>query len=116
MAGSVKISGTISTVPPGSVDVSATLTPSTADLVQNINVILASGANTIPVPSWATAVLIEPSPSNAVALILKGVTGDTGNPISKVAPTLISFPSTPPGQIVITAASLQVTSTTFTFF
>ena len=69
--------------------------------VQFLN--LANGVNTISINAKAGAVLIIPPSASAVALTLKGVSGDTGIGISPKAPTLISFPSTPPANIVITA-------------
>lgn len=42
-------------------------------------------------PAGATLCLITPPSSNAVQLTLKGVTGDTGIPISASNPTLVSF-------------------------
>lgn len=116
MAGSITLSGTISTVPPGSAEISVTLTPSPSNLIEILNLILASGANTIAVPTWANYCLIEPSPGNTEGLTLKGVTGDTGVAISPVNPTLLSFPATTPADIVITAAGLLTTQTTITFF
>lgn len=116
MAGSVTISGTISTVPPGSAEIDATLTPTPSNLIEILNLVLASGANTIAVPTWATSVLIEPSSANVEGLTLKGVTGDTGIAISPTQPTLLSFPVTTPANIVLTAAGLFITQTTITFF
>ena len=52
---------------------------------------LASGANTIAVPTGATICIITPPTTNTNTLTLKGVTGDTGVLISKVTPTVISL-------------------------
>lgn len=54
---------------------------------------LAAGFNAIPVPSGVTRVKIKPPPSSAVALTLKGVTGDTGIPISPAEPSYLSLPT-----------------------
>jgi hypothetical protein len=116
MAGTVTIEGTINTVPPGSASIQTTITASASNLIQIINQVLASGANTISVPSWAVGVLIEPAPTNTIALTLKGVTGDTGVGLSPTNPTLISFPASPPSTFVVTAATVTTTETTFTFF
>lgn len=116
MSGTVSIAGTLQSVPPGSTTIAAAVTASASNLVQVTNTVLANGANTIAVPTWAVGVLIEPAANNTIALTLKGVTGDTGTPLSPTAPTLISFPSTPPANIVITAASVTTTETTVTFF
>lgn len=57
---------------------------------------LASGANTITVPiialiSIPTSVTIIPPAVNAVALTIKGVTGDTGVRIHNTDPTVIAL-------------------------
>ena len=52
---------------------------------------LASGANTIAVPDKAGGVWIVPPASNAVAMTLKGVTGDTGISLHLTSPTFITF-------------------------
>ena len=54
---------------------------------------LAAGFNTIPVPTGVTGVKIKPPPSSAVALTLKGITGDTGIPIAPAAPSYLSLPT-----------------------
>ncbi len=76
---------------------------------------LASGANTITVPSWASCCIIAPNSSNAVALTLKGVSGDTGIPLDLTAPSLVNFPGTPPASFVVTAGSTAATVTEFIF-
>lgn len=59
----------------------------------NVLIALASGANTITPPTSAKAVTIIPPSGNAVTLTLKGVTGDTGVPLSLVDPTSIGLAS-----------------------
>ncbi len=68
---------------------------------QNQLVNLSSGANTITVPSDATAVTIIPPAGNAQTLTLKGVTGDTGIALSLLDPCSISLSSV--STFVITA-------------
>lgn len=53
--------------------------------------VLSSGNNTITVPTGAIAALLIPPIANAVALILKGVNGDTGVSLGLTTPTLISL-------------------------
>ena len=58
---------------------------------------LASGANTITLPtggSTVTAGTIYPPAGNTQTLILKGVTGDTGVGLHLTDPTTIAFAST----------------------
>jgi hypothetical protein len=66
---------------------------------------LASGFNTIPVPPGSTGVWIIPSASSAVGKTLKGITGDTGQPISPNSPTFIALVSPVPASIFITATA-----------
>jgi len=54
---------------------------------------LASGANTIDVPSDATGVTLIPPTGNAVAITLKGISGDTGIALHLTNPTFISLGS-----------------------
>ena len=58
-----------------------------------VNSLTFSGATFLSTvgPAGATGVLIEPPTGNLIQLTLKGVTGDTGIPISANAPTLIPF-------------------------
>lgn len=58
-------------------------------MVQNIA--LTTGANTITVPSGATAVTIVPPTANTVTMQLKGVTGDTGIRLHLTDPSSISL-------------------------
>lgn len=118
MAGSVVIQGFLTGTPSGSLNVGPfTLQANSGNNLQIQSLTLASGANTITIPTWATGMLIIPNTSNAVGLTLKGVTGDTGVPLSLTNPTgPIEFPATPPASIVLTAASLFVTITSIVFF
>ena len=52
---------------------------------------LSSGFNQIAVPDGATIAIIEIPDANAQTLTLKGVTGDTGIPMDKTKPTILSF-------------------------
>jgi hypothetical protein len=81
-------------------------------------VVLASGYNSIPVPSWSSGVQIIPPAANTEGLILKGATGDTGIPIAINVPTgPIVWPiAGPPATIGITAAGATSEPTFFRFF
>lgn len=52
---------------------------------------LASGANTITVPSGTTLVVIVPPTDNTQTITQKGVSGDTGHEISRTKPTIIAW-------------------------
>lgn len=117
MAGSVIIQGQLNSVPQGYTNIGPYSIPNvTANNYSQRMDTLASGANTIAVPSWAGAVLIIPNPSNIIALTLKGVAGDTGIGLSVDEPNLVTFSASPPASIVINAASTLGTLTTFIFF
>ena len=64
---------------------------------------LSSGNNTITVPSGTTGVTIIPPSANVIALILKGVNGDTGIAIALASPTSIGLLSV--SSFVLNAAS-----------
>jgi len=68
------------------------------------SVSLGSGANTITVPAGVVGgVVIKPPSGNTQTLTLKGVTGDTGVPVSKVNGTMLAFDTSPPASFVLTA-------------
>jgi hypothetical protein len=118
MAGSVVVQGLLSGVPFGQVNVGPfTIAGNAGNNLQMTNITLASGANTITVPAWAVGMMIIPTTSNITALTLKGVTGDTGIPISPSNPTgPITFTAAAFASFVLTAASLFTTNTQIVFF
>lgn len=73
--------------------------------VQPLN--LTSGNNTInatncPAISNAAGVAICPPSGNGVTISLKGISADTGIPISIAAPTVLQFSAAPPSSFVLT--------------
>lgn len=117
MAGSVIISGQLTGVPSGTLNVGPfTVQANTSDLYTEFTYLFVSGPNTVSVPDWSSGVIIVPSTVNTVALYLKGATGDTGIPLGLVQPSLINFPSSPPTDIYISAAFNMTTQTTFMYF
>lgn len=76
---------------------------------------LASGNNSITVPSGSSYVLIQPPSANTVALVLKGVNGDTGVSIHPSNPFLLSLASSATS-FVINAASATTGSTYLSFY
>lgn len=58
---------------------------------QNQLVVLSSGNNTITVPSSAVGVTIVPPTGSVVALVLKGVNGDTGVALHPSDPSSIGL-------------------------
>jgi len=70
----------------------------------DVEYLLASGVNTITVPAGGSSVkamTIRPPALNTFTITLKGVSGDTGIPLSKLDPTSIAF-DTAPATIVLT--------------
>ena len=117
MAGAITIQGQITSVPIGTVTVGPyNLTPTTSNNYQAISITLASGTNTITVPTWAVGMIITPSSANVQTLIFKGVSGDAGVAMSPTQPFLMTFPATPPTTFVLTAGGLFITNTEITFF
>ena len=53
--------------------------------------VLATGFNSIPVPSTAAGVVIVPPSGSTTTLTIKGLTGDTGLPIAPSAPFYWNF-------------------------
>lgn len=87
---SLTIGGSVTGLPTGAKTFSGTIS-SAAAVGQTTEVTLASGDNTITVPTGATAALIQPPSANAVALKLKGAAGDTGIAIHKTMPSILAL-------------------------
>ncbi len=86
------ITATLTGTPTGTKTISIPVTVSTpVDASTVLN--LSSGANTITPPVGATVAVIIPPAANAVTMTLKGITGDTGVPLSLTNPSLISLAS-----------------------
>jgi hypothetical protein len=118
MPGQVTVGGFLSGTPLGQVNVGPfSLTMNGANNLQMLPITFVSGFNSITVPSWATGMILIPNTSNAVGWTLKGVTGDTGVPLSLTNPTgPIEFPASPPATLGITAAANFTTITEIVFF
>lgn len=67
---------------------------------------LASGANTITISANASSFMLIPPTGNTQTLTLKGLTADTGIPLSKIAPFVLQFDTVPPASLVITAGGI----------
>ncbi len=68
-------------------------------------------------PAGSFGVLIQPPASNLIRLTLKGITGDTGIPLSPNLPTLIPFfDPTAANAVGLTSAGAIVGPTTLSFF
>lgn len=120
MAGNVTLGGFLNGTPAGQVNVGPyTITASASNNLEVLTLTLASGFNSITVPVWSPVVqgvIIAPAVTNATSLTLKGVTGDTGIPLSLTLPNMFTFPASPPATIGLTAGALFTTITTVIFF
>ena len=59
--------------------------------VENQVVDLASGFNALTAPAGSTLAIIVPPTTNTQTITAKGVTGDTGIPLSKVLPSIVAI-------------------------
>jgi hypothetical protein len=116
MAGIVSIAVQLSGVPEGTINNSSSIAGNSSNEHTTTSLELASGANTITVPSWAQGAIIRPDPTNAVAMTLKGVSGDTGIALDLTGPSLINFAASPPANFVLTSAGSTSTYTSIEFF
>jgi len=95
VTGTEEIDAAANTASPGSITIQA----------------LASGANTITVPSstgvTVKAVTIVPPTGNTTSLTLKGVTGDTGILLDETDPTTISLDGTVTSFCLTAGAAIQ---------
>jgi len=95
------VAGNTTGAPTGSRTFGPFTITATSAVDQTLVVSLVNGANTVTVPSGATAAILAPpnatspapNPSYGGTLTLKGVTGDTGVAISNKWPTVIPFDS-----------------------
>lgn len=91
VSGSWRIYGAVSGLTSGTraVDVSV-VAPSTA-VDSTLTASFAVGFTAVTPPAAATAVLIIPPAANTSLITLKGITTDTGIPISKTMPTVLTL-------------------------
>jgi hypothetical protein len=115
----ITISSTTGTYPGGTYQIGPLQVPSAFPSLQVNAVSFGSGtfvSTTGPVGAYGC--LIEPPAGNAVALTLKGLTSDTGIPISPNLPQLLTFTTPGAPNIVGIASAAAVTAglVTLTFF
>lgn len=95
----------------GPINVAGTITP------QRTYANLASGNNSVLVPSGSVGVIITPPAASAIVLKYKTTSGDTGINIPQGTSSIQIFdPSNVPTSIFINAASLTTGNTQFLFF
>lgn len=119
MAGSLTItSNTISNSAGDSLVIGPVLISAASPVLQITALTFTSGTFiTTSGPVGATVCMISPPSSNLIQLTLKGVTGDTGIPISANQPTVIPFFNTAIANSVgLTSANAISGVVTLTFF
>lgn len=77
--------------------------PYSVQKVETVN--LASGFNSIAVPTSAGGVIVVLPEGNTQSCTLKGITGDTGVGINPVGFAAVCFPASPPSTIGLTAGA-----------
>lgn len=115
---SVSLSGDVTGASSGSKKLLATITSAAASMhTQSIK--LANGFNAISVPTdpATTGVLIKLPADNTLAVVLKGITGDTGIAIGKTGFVVLTWDSTAaPTTFGLTAAGAHSAATEISFF
>lgn len=98
--GTITLTGTVTG--PSSGDKSIKASWSLAAAVFDANTVsLASGDNSITVPTGTSFILFVPPTSNTEVIKVKGNAGDTGVQISKVLPTVLTWDAT--GSLILNA-------------
>lgn len=77
---------------------------------------LASGDNTITIPTKATGCIIAFDPTSTTVKTLKGVGGDTGVVLAKAKWNVITFDSTPPANFIINSGAADTSKLTEIMF
>lgn len=106
----IKLSGLITGTPTGNKVIGPINISSAAANGQVQQVILASGANTITIPTTPapTGCVIQLNSANTAIVTLKGVAGDTGIAIGKIGQTMLTWDATAlPASFVLNSAALQ---------
>lgn len=116
--GTVTISGTIVGLPGGSKTIGPLDITLTAASGNTQDLVLASGANTITLPTAVTPTgcIIVFAAASTCTKTLKGVTGDTGVALKKTGVNLLTFDASPPASFVITAGAADTGNVTSIIF
>jgi hypothetical protein len=105
VSSTVQLRGYISSLPSGSGSLSPTDFTNTDAPLQRTQVVLASGDNTITVPTKARGCIIIFGSASTTTKKLKGVAGDTGVTLSKTGFNFIQFEATPPASFIINSSA-----------
>lgn len=91
ISGGWRIYGSVTGLSAGTRAVDVSIVAGASAVGDSITQSFAVGFTTVTPPSTATAALIIPPSANTNAITLKGVTGDTGIPLSRTQPTVLTF-------------------------
>lgn len=117
ISATVQLRGFFSGLGIGSRSISPTDLTDTTSPAQVTQITLASGDNTIAVPSTADGCIIIFDSSSTTVKTLKGAAGDTGIVLSKTKWNVITFDTTPPANIIINSGAADTSKVTeITFF
>lgn len=116
----ISVNGSIVGMPTGSKVIGPLTISSSAPNGQVQELVLASGANTVTIPTLPapTGCVIQLPATNTNVVTLKGVTGDTGIAIGKTTVTVLNWdPLALPASFVLNSAGAQTPLVTeITFF
>ena len=116
---SIVVSGSVSGLQLGGKTIGPiTITGTNTDIAggESLVLVLASGDNTITIPSTTcTAAVVDFPPTSAVVKKLKGVGGDTGLVVSKNGTLVLQFDSPAPTSFILNAASADTGTTSILF-
>lgn len=117
MAGTITVTGASASLISGAKTIGPLTITGSATIGEIWEGTLASGDNTIAVPTGATACVITPPTANAVQLKLRTNrnSSDGGLEIGLTAPVVYPFGTTAPTSIIINAASLTSGLTEISF-
>lgn len=117
IASTVQLRGYFSGLLAGSRSVSPTDFSNAAAPSHVIQITLASGANTITIPTGTRGVLIAFDITSTATKTLKGITGDTGVILDPVGWNFLRFAASPPTNFVIDSSITDTgKKTEITFF
>lgn len=91
IAGSWRIYGSVTGLPEGTRAVDVSIAAPATAVGDSLTASFAVGFTAVTPPANATAALIIPPAANTNPITLKGVTGDTGIPLSRSKPTCLTF-------------------------
>lgn len=115
--GTVSISGSVTGLSTGSKTIGPLTITSSAAVGQQTDVTLASGDNTITVPSTSTAAIIVFDATSTTTKKIKGAGGDTGITVTKTGKFVLHFDTAAvPASFIINSSVADTGKTTSVLF